>query len=96
MIDLNALGNFPRSQGLAINNAGQVLLRVYESSGGGKHEYYLYRDGQFTNLSALPELRRAGWAEIEFTGLDDQGQVTGRGIIDRYQRGFILRPRSAQ
>lgn len=89
MTDLNAAGGFTMSQAYFINNRGHVLG---VATSNGTRIAYLYRDGGFINLSNLPELKSAGWSDVEFYHMNDADQIVGKGTIGGKQRALLLSP----
>lgn len=89
MTDLNAAGNFTISHAFAINNNGHILGEAWKD---GQRFSFLYRDGKFINMNSLPELSAAGWRDIKLYGMNDAGQVVGKGTINGRERALLLTP----
>ena len=53
---------------------------------------WVYRDGKMSDLNALIP-RDSGWALEAATGINDRGQIVGKGLHDGQERAFLLTPR---
>ncbi len=89
LVDLNSQGRFAMSRAWAINAAAQVLG---DASVGQDRFSFLYQNGRFINLTALQELKGAGWTNVYLRGLNDHGQLVGSGIINGQERALLLSP----
>ncbi|CAN5127028.1 hypothetical protein BH11PSE11_BH11PSE11_38470 [soil metagenome] len=94
MIDLGTLGG-AHSQANAINNAGQVV-GISGSSVSEEVRPFLYSDGKMVALSALPGVAKSGWLLLDATGINNKGQIVGRGYVDgnirTRQHAYLLTP----
>ncbi len=85
-MDLGTLSGGPDSQGLAINNAGQVV-GVSQRGGGATVHAFLYSSGQMMDLNDLinPTL---GISLSRATAINDSGQIVANGG----GRAYLLTP----
>jgi len=42
------------------------------------------------DLESLPVVAESGWTMLRPTRIDDNGQITGRGLLDGKQQTFVL------
>ncbi|MCL2639626.1 MAG: DUF3466 family protein [Phycisphaerales bacterium] len=105
-IELSNLG-FDYSNGLAINNLGQVVGYAYVTSpfwidGQLSDEHplflyehaFLYTDGQMIDLNSLID-PDSGWILAKATGINDLGQIVGNGWFNGQYHAFLLTPISS-
>ena len=73
-----------------INNFGHI---VGESSDAHFNERraFLYADGVIRDLNDLIP-RRSGWFLFEANGINDRGEIVGRGIHRNRPKAFVLKP----
>ena len=85
------LGTLEGGQSFAsgINSAGVIVgdSLVAEE----EHHATIYRNGQLTDLNDLID-EDSGWTLESAAAINDAGQITGVGIIDGEQHGFLLLP----
>ena len=69
-------------------------LRGLNAVTGGRSQEsaWVYRDGKMSDLNALIP-RRSGWTLETATGINDRGQIVGKGLRDGHERAFLLTPR---
>jgi VCBS repeat-containing protein/probable HAF family extracellular repeat protein len=88
------LGSLPGGEtvGLDINAAGQIVGKGKAGDGVDHAIYWDDADG-LVDLNHLiaPE---SGWFLQSATGLNDQGQIVGSGVINGQTRAFVLTPDS--
>ncbi len=89
LTDLNALGSFDASIAWAVNEAGQVLG---EAVRGTTRFSFLYHNGKFIDLTALPALAEAGWSGVTLNGINDHGQLVGSGQIGGRESAVLISP----
>jgi probable HAF family extracellular repeat protein len=88
MIDLGTLGG-ASSEGLAINNRGEVVGTAQDASGAPRA--FLWRAGVMTDLNTvLPA--GSGWVLTVASGISDGGQIVGTGLLNGVTRAFLLTP----
>ncbi|RJG00428.1 hypothetical protein D3878_01590 [Noviherbaspirillum sedimenti] len=90
MTDLNEAGGFAKSYAFMVNNRGHVLGEAWKE---GHRFHYVYRDGEFINLSDLPALKTAGWTAVKFYDMNDAGKIVGEGVIGGKVRALLLTPK---
>ena len=73
-----------------INNFGHIV-----GESGDPHfnerRAFLYADGVIRDLNDLIP-RRSGWFLVEANGINDRGEIVGRGIHRNRPKAFILKP----
>jgi probable HAF family extracellular repeat protein len=91
MADLCTLGGRD-AVATAINNAGQVVGWSEINWGDKKERHaFLWNRGKMIDLSVLPGVKAAGWAELTVGwGINDQGQIVGYGVRDGRPQVFFL------
>lgn len=52
---------------------------------------FLYREGVWTYLNALID-PLSGWVLTSGNGINDSGQITGRGLLNGQERAFLMTP----
>ncbi|HEY0428140.1 MAG TPA: Ig-like domain-containing protein, partial [Pyrinomonadaceae bacterium] len=94
MRDLGALG---AAQSFAedINNAGQVVGSVELTLFGRDYRAFLYDGTTMRNLNTLIP-QDSGWILNQALGLNNNGQIVGRGTINSQTRAFLLNPVGTQ
>jgi probable HAF family extracellular repeat protein len=78
------------SRGLALNRAGIVVGE--STSISGDHHAFVYRSGKMLDLNQLIPAG-SGWELGSASGINDAGQISGSGLHNGQQRGFLLTPR---
>jgi probable HAF family extracellular repeat protein len=75
------------SNGIAINNSGQVLVNSLDGGPTGSH-LFLYSGGVLTDLSPA----FTGWSHVSGAGINDSGQVVGTmfSYASGGDHGFLL------
>jgi len=93
MVDLGTLGGRDSSAN-AINNVGQVVgWSDITWSDTQQRRAFLWDHGKMIDLSALPEVREAGWSELtEAMDINDKGQIVGFGLREGKVHVFLLTP----
>jgi probable HAF family extracellular repeat protein len=92
MHDLGTLGG-STSTALALNDLGQVVGYSTTSSDPNSNHAFLYSDGVLVDLNTLisPD---SGWRLLGATGINDNGQIVGNGVINGQTHGFLLTPQA--
>src|SRR5207249_10378820 len=85
MTDLGTLGG-ASSRANAINKSGQVVGDA-DTATGASHAF-LYDCGSMVDLNDLVEAG-SGWVLESATGINDAGQIVGRGSINGVERAFL-------
>jgi probable HAF family extracellular repeat protein len=87
MHDLGSLGDY--STGNAINSTGEIV-GVF---GGDlyQHAFIYTASGGMTDLNSLID-PFSGWQLVEANGINDLGQITGRGYVNGNEDAFLLTP----
>jgi probable HAF family extracellular repeat protein len=79
------------SNGLGINNAGQVV-GSYSNSVTIVSHAYLYSAGQFTDLNSLIP-PGSGWVLNSSAAINDAGQIVGDGTYNgQISQAYLLTP----
>ena len=89
-IDLGVAPGYGNSQGMGVNDAGQVV--GYQNPANSNLGVpFLYSDGNWTDLNSLvdPSL---GWTLLNVNGINDAGQIVGVGEINDTFHAFVLGP----
>ena len=91
MIDLGSLSG--QSEGLGINNSGQVTGWYY-TDGTGDQKAFLYSDGVMTDLETLlDQTTGLGWQLSSATDINDAGQIVANGYKEGVgSRALLLSP----
>ena len=100
MQDLGTLPGFRSSYAMGINALGQVVGTAsntdwspsegYTTQGGGPLGHaFLYEKGAMEDLNALLP-KASGWVLESATAINDGGQVTGMGLYQGQERGYLL------
>jgi probable HAF family extracellular repeat protein len=98
MRDLGSLGGL-ESSARSINGAGVVVgygdnangSDFATHSGSRDRRAFVYRDGAMTNLNTVIDAA-SGWTLVEAQGINDAGQIVGKGVIGGKTHAFILNP----
>ncbi|MEG5057663.1 MULTISPECIES: DUF3466 family protein [unclassified Microcoleus] len=91
--DLGTLGG-NISAAVDINNKGQVVGFGTTIAGEGQLNHgFIWEDGQMANLNSLIA-QDSGWFLQEVSGINDRGQIAGKGINSATGKihGFLLNP----
>ena len=93
---MRVMDNLPAGSTLfAINDRGTVLGSYPNPNDQGETQF-IWQDGVVTSLSALPEVKAAGWGSIFVTDINDRGWITGWGWKvggNGSGEGFLLVPK---
>jgi probable HAF family extracellular repeat protein len=89
MTDLGTLPGFLYVQPFAINGLTAVVGQV--SNGAGPPHAFIWQNGVVTDLNTLIP-GGSGWVLTIATGINDGGQITGSGTLNRVGRAFLLTP----
>ncbi len=94
--DLGFLEGGDRSDAYGINNAGQVV--GYSTAAGGRWHAFVHDGTRMFDLNTLV-VNGAGWELNVATGINDLGQIVGRGLVNvglanEQERAFLLTPTS--
>jgi len=93
---MRVMENLPAGSTLfAINDRGTVLGSYPNPNHQGETQF-IWQDGVVTSLSALPEVKAAGWGSIFVTDINDRGWITGWGWKvggNGSGEGFLLVPK---
>jgi len=87
MKDIDTL-NDTLSVGQAINNSGVV---VGYRDAGADNSAFIFSNGKMQDLNDLIPAN-SGWALQTAKGINDAGQISGTGMFNGNQRGFLLTP----
>jgi probable HAF family extracellular repeat protein len=93
MEDLGALGG-TGSVAEAINDAGPIV-GSYTGNRGGATRAFLYLDDTMYDLTSLIPAR-SGWRLMVAHGINEAGQIAGRGLFQGKPRVFLLTPVTGQ
>ena len=86
---LGALSSDTGSSAAGINASGQIVGHSYDSS--DTFRAFLYSKGKMVDLTArLPAGSR--WKLMKATGINDSGQICGKGEIIGQTHAFLLTP----
>lgn len=93
VIDLGTLGG-NMSAATAINNKGQVAGFDTVTGNGGLNHGFIWEDGKMADLNSLIPAY-SGWFLQEVSGINDRGQIVGRGInrATGQNHAFLLNPK---
>jgi probable HAF family extracellular repeat protein len=97
LIDLGVLPGGSSSLAYGLNDMAQVVGAVSYGSiqpGQASSQAFIWDsiDGMF-NLNLLISLNdQANWVLTEATGINDNDQITGVGLLDGVEHGFLLTP----
>ncbi len=92
MQDLGTLGGLD-SFATALDSTGDVVGRVELDI--GQFHAFLYQAGKTMDLNGLID-PNSGWTLTEADGINDQGQIVGKGVSpDGHTHGFLLTPDEA-
>ncbi len=82
----------PDGSGIAngINNSGHVV--GVGTSADGTRIAFIYGNGTLSDLSTLLDASGVGWSSLYPEAINDSGQITGYGLLDGEQTGFVLTP----
>ncbi|MFS8120075.1 MAG: hypothetical protein ACMG55_16540, partial [Microcoleus sp.] len=81
------------SAAIAINNKGQVAGFDTVTGNGGLNHGFIWEDGQMADLNSLID-EESGWFLQEVSGINDRGQIVGKGInrATGQNHAFLLNP----
>ena len=91
-VDLGTLGGV-NSYAYAINALGQVA-GYSDLAGGAGTAAFLYSDGILYNLNGLIGAG-SGWELLAAYGMNDAGQIAGKGLYNGREQAFLLTPTPA-
>lgn len=91
MTDLGTLKGGLSSEANALNKFDQVVGQG--DIGGGDTHAVLWQDGHPFDLNTLIP-QASGWTLQEATGINDEGQICGTGLVNGAIHGFLLTPYS--
>jgi probable HAF family extracellular repeat protein len=91
MKDLGTLGVAVDSVGYGINASGQIVGFSYTPVVGGPNYPFLYSNGTMTDLNNLIPAN-SGWILQIAYAINDNGWITGFGIINGQAHAFLLTP----
>jgi probable HAF family extracellular repeat protein len=89
----NLGGNY--STALAVDPSGRWIVgdaTVPSTSGFLVYHAFVHENGTMTDLNALLP-PGSGWVLETASGINENGQIVGRGTLDGQARGFLLTPR---
>ena len=86
--DLGTLGGV-YSKAFGINTSGQVVGQAYTAS-GGEDAFYTVGDTMYDLNTLLPA--HSGWLLTGAAAINDNGQITGLGVINGQDHAFLLTP----
>ncbi|MDQ6675805.1 MAG: hypothetical protein M3Z09_00750 [Acidobacteriota bacterium] len=93
MTDLDPSGSYGSSDGLAINNSGQVVGNFYSPSISFQSQAFVYRSGQILDLNNIidPTL---GLNLTNATAVNDRGQIVANAYSNDVttSRAYLLTP----
>jgi probable HAF family extracellular repeat protein len=95
MRDIGALVPYHDSQGVAVNNSGQVIVLGYRGGDEGQ-SYYLYSDGTMYLLDSLIVSGALAGYDLEANGINDSGQIAATYCQVGACRAYRLDPIPAQ
>ncbi len=81
------------SAAIAINNKGQVAGFDTVTGNGGLNHGFIWEDGEMADLNSLID-EDSGWFLQEVSGINDRGQIVGKGInrATGQNHAFLLNP----
>ncbi|MEG3862211.1 DUF3466 family protein [Microcoleus sp. herbarium12] len=90
--DLGTLGG-NMSAAIAINNKGQVAGYDTVGGNGTPSHGFIWEDGEMADLNSLID-EDSGWFLQEVSGINDRGQIVGKGInrATGQNHAFLLNP----
>ncbi|MBZ5598936.1 MAG: HAF repeat-containing protein [Acidobacteriia bacterium] len=93
MTDLDKRSGVVQSWGFGINSAGVVVGKMQVKGGGGFVNFHAFVtvSGKMTDLNQLIP-SGSGWILDEAYSINDAGQITGYGELNKKTRGFLLTP----
>ncbi|MDQ3800046.1 MAG: DUF3466 family protein, partial [Acidobacteriota bacterium] len=94
MQDLGTLGA-AQSYAYDINNSGKVVGSLRLTLFGNDYRAFIYEGGVMRNLNTMIS-QNSGWILNEAFGINNNGQIVGRGTFNDQRRAFLLNPVSAQ
>jgi len=88
---MQTLGDFGGtwSTAFSINNLGQIVGEADDAQGG--YRAFLYEDDTLIDLNSLIDPQN-GWYLQDAEDINDQGQITGIGVINGTPHAFLLTP----
>ncbi len=89
MTDLGSLGG-DMSFATDINEAG-VVVGYSNTVPKGGHRGFVWRKGHMTDLNQLLP-PNSGWRIENAYGINDRGQIVGKGVFNNSNRAFLLTP----
>jgi probable HAF family extracellular repeat protein len=92
LFNLGTLGGV-NSYAYAINSSGQVA-GYSDLPGGAGTAAFLYSDGILYNLNGLISAG-SGWQLLAAYGMNDAGQIVGKGLYNGQEQAFLLSPTPA-
>jgi probable HAF family extracellular repeat protein len=88
MTDLGTLGGtFSDSAG--INNRRQIV--GVSTVASGQQHAYMFSKAKMTDLNELIPAN-SGWTLVAATGINDAGEIVGKGLINGQTHAFLLTP----
>jgi probable HAF family extracellular repeat protein len=87
--DLGTFNGGANSSAYDVNDLGQVV--GYSQRAGGAASAFLWEDGRLLDLNELIAAQ-TGWRLMEASGINNNGQIVGFGILAGVQRAFRLDP----
>jgi probable HAF family extracellular repeat protein len=90
MTDLGTLGGSSYAYG--INNSGAIVGYSWPVNGDNPHAF-LYLNGVLLDLNAMIPTG-SGWQLLEAYGINNNGQITGEGLLNGQSHAFLLNPAS--
>lgn len=91
---LGALAGDAWSIALGINNSGVVVgVSDHARNGSNDERAVMWLQGVAVDLNSLPEVAATGWTLLSATGINDAGQIVGRGVTPQgFYQGYVLSP----
>lgn len=89
MTDLGTLSG--DTSAFNLNDLGQVV--GFSFTADNRQHAFLYQGGLMQDLNFLIPIE-AGWELVAATGINNSGQIVGRGVINGQTHAFLLTPRS--
>jgi probable HAF family extracellular repeat protein len=90
MTDIGTLPGGKVSSATAINNLGQIVGLSSTVAGDVAHPF-LYDGTTMEDLTTLIA-PNSGWTLTYVSGINDQGQIVGRGMLNGQEHAFLLTP----